>query len=29
MYNVYRDLFLYFDALQIGLTATPVNFINR
>ena len=29
IYNVYRDLFLYFDALQIGLTATPVNFINR
>jgi len=29
IYNVYRDLFSYFDALQIGLTATPVNFINR
>ncbi len=23
IYNRYRDLFLYFDALQIGLTATP------
>jgi type I restriction enzyme R subunit len=23
IYNKYRDLFLYFDALQIGLTATP------
>lgn len=29
IYNRYRDLFLYFDAPQIGLTATPVNFINR
>lgn len=24
IYNRYRDLFVYFDALQIGLTATPV-----
>jgi type I restriction enzyme, R subunit len=23
IYNRYRDLFLYFDALQVGLTATP------
>ncbi len=23
IYNKYRDLFLYFDALQLGLTATP------
>lgn len=23
IYNRYRDLFLYFDALQLGLTATP------
>ncbi|MBU3917302.1 DEAD/DEAH box helicase family protein, partial [bacterium] len=29
IYNKYRDLFLYFDSLQIGLTATPVKFINR
>lgn len=29
IYNVYRDLFLYFDSFQIGLTATPVHFINR
>ncbi|MCB0263260.1 MAG: DEAD/DEAH box helicase family protein [Calditrichaeota bacterium] len=29
IYNAYRDLFYYFDTLQIGLTATPVNFINR
>lgn len=29
IYNVYSDLFLYFDALQIGLTATPVHYINR
>ena len=29
IYNRYRDLFLYFDAMQIGLTATPVDFINR
>jgi len=29
IYNRYRDLFLYFDALQIGLTATPVDSINK
>ncbi|MBY0405891.1 MAG: DEAD/DEAH box helicase family protein [Cyanobacteria bacterium] len=29
IYKTYRELFLYFDALQIGLTATPVGFINR
>ncbi len=29
IYNRYRDIFLYFDSLQVGLTATPVNFITR
>lgn len=29
IYNRYRDLFLYFDCPQIGLTATPVRFIGR
>ena len=29
IYNRYRDLFLYFDSLQVGLTATPVDYINR
>ena len=29
IYNRYRELFQYFDALQIGLTATPVNKINK
>lgn len=29
IYNKYRDLFDYFDALQLGLTATPVKFISR
>ena len=29
IYNRYRDLFLYFDCLQVGLTATPVDFIAR
>ncbi|MBI3867053.1 MAG: DEAD/DEAH box helicase family protein [Verrucomicrobia bacterium] len=29
IYNRYRDLFLYFDAFQVGLTATPVKFIFR
>lgn len=29
IYNRYRDLFRYFDALQIGLTATPVRFVHR
>jgi len=29
IYNRYRDLFVYFDALEVGLTATPVKFIAR
>ncbi len=29
IYNRYRDLFVYFDAFQVGLTATPVKFIAR
>ena len=29
IYNVYRDLFHYFDCLQVGLTATPVEFVSR
>jgi type I restriction enzyme R subunit len=29
IYNRFRDLFTYFDCLQIGLTATPVDFIAR
>ncbi|MBT6143784.1 MAG: DEAD/DEAH box helicase family protein, partial [Gemmatimonadetes bacterium] len=29
IYNRYRDLFLYFDALQVGLTATPRNVITH
>ena len=29
IYNRYSDMFQYFDCLQIGLTATPVNFISR
>jgi len=29
IYNRYRDLFTYFDALEVGLTATPVQFIAR
>ncbi len=29
IYNRYRDLFLYFDALQVGLTATPRNIITH
>jgi type I restriction enzyme R subunit len=29
IYNKYRDLFIYFDALHLGLTATPVKFISR
>lgn len=29
IYNRYRDLFRYFDCLQVGLTATPVDFIGR
>ena len=29
IYKKYRDLFHYFDALYLGLTATPLNFIER
>jgi len=29
IYNVYGDMFHYFDALQIGLTATPVKYMSR
>ena len=29
IYNAYQDLFHYFDCLQVGLTATPVDFLNR
>jgi len=29
IYNRYRDIFKYFDCLQIGLTATPVNRIHK
>ena len=29
IYNVYGDLFRYFDAFQLGLTATPVEMISR
>ncbi len=29
VYNVYGDLFRYFDCLQLGLTATPVDFLSR
>lgn len=29
IYNVYGDMFYYFDCLQIGLTATPVDFVSR
>jgi len=29
IYNVYGDIFQYFDSLQIGLTATPVDFVTR
>lgn len=29
VYNYYGNLFRYFDALQLGLTATPVDFIDR
>jgi type I restriction enzyme R subunit len=29
IYNRYRDLFVYFDAQQVGLTATPVDFISK
>jgi type I restriction enzyme R subunit len=29
IYKKFRSLFLYFDALEVGLTATPVKFIER
>jgi type I restriction enzyme, R subunit len=29
IYKAYSDLFKYFDCMQIGLTATPVDFVNR
>lgn len=29
IYNIYGELFKYFDGLQIGLTATPVEMISR
>jgi type I restriction enzyme R subunit len=29
IYNVYGDLFKYFDAMQLGMTATPVEMISR
>lgn len=29
IYNRYRELFAHFDCLQVGLTATPVEFIAR
>ncbi|ROS00214.1 type I restriction enzyme R subunit [Sinobacterium caligoides] len=29
IYNVFGDVFKYFDALQLGLTATPVEMISR
>lgn len=29
IYNRYRDLFRWFDAYQVGLTATPVQFVFR
>lgn len=29
IYNRYRDIFDYFDALKVGLTATPVKFVSR
>jgi type I restriction enzyme, R subunit len=29
IYNVYGDLFKYFDSLQVGLTATPVGYVTR
>ncbi|MCW8884892.1 MAG: DEAD/DEAH box helicase family protein [Motiliproteus sp.] len=29
VYNVYGDLFKYFDARQVGLTATPVEMVSR
>lgn len=29
IYNVYGDVFRYFDSLQLGLTATPVEMVSR
>src|SRR5690606_14502239 len=29
IYNKYRDIFEYFDCIQVGLTATPVKFVER
>ncbi|WP_345534741.1 DEAD/DEAH box helicase family protein [Viridibacterium curvum] len=29
IYNQYSDIFRYFDALQVGLTATPVEMVSR
>ena len=29
IYNRYRDIFEYFDSCQVGLTATPVKFVQR
>lgn len=29
IYNRYRDLFRYFDAFQVGLTATPLKYVFR
>lgn len=29
IYNVYGDIFKYFDALEVGLTATPVEMVSR
>jgi type I restriction enzyme, R subunit len=29
IYNVYGDLFHYFDCPQVGLTATPIDFVTR
>lgn len=29
VYNVYGDIFHYFDSLQVGLTAAPVDFVSR
>jgi len=29
IYNVYGDIFKYYDALEVGLTATPVEMVSR
>ncbi len=29
IYNIYGDIFKYFDALEVGLTATPVEMVSR